>query len=134
MLQPLSGQTGPSTQDSATMHIAVTRQEDIAIVTVSGRLSSAMADQFQDRLMAELDDNPKALVVDFADLRFITSSGLRTLIVAAKRGSTDGYRVHLCGMAQAIHEVFEVSGLLRIFVIHPSLDAAMATVERDRTA
>lgn len=113
------------------MHIAVARQEDIAIVTVSGRLSSAMADQFQDRLMAELDDNPKALVVDFADLRFITSSGLRTLIVAAKRGSSEGYRVHLCGMAQAIHEVFEVSGLLRIFVVHSSLDEAMAAVNGD---
>ncbi len=127
-MQQQPGLTAPSTQDSAIMQIAVARQEDIAIVTVSGRLSSAMADQFQDRLMAELDDNPKALVVDFADLRFITSSGLRTLIVAAKRGSSEGYRVHLCGMAQAIHEVFEVSGLLRIFVVHSSLDEAMAAV------
>lgn len=130
-MQQQPGLTVPSTQDSAIMHIAVARQEDIAIVTVSGRLSSAMADQFQDRLMAELDDNPKALVVDFADLRFITSSGLRTLIVAAKRGSSEGYRVHLCGMAQAIHEVFEVSGLLRIFVVHSSLDEAMAAVNGD---
>lgn len=110
------------------MKIAVARQEGIAIVAVSGRLSSAMADEFQDRLMAELDDTPRALVVDFAELRFITSSGLRSLIVAAKRANTDGFKIHLCGMADAIHEVFEVSGLLRIFSVHACLEQAMAAV------
>lgn len=110
------------------MKIAVARQEGVAIVAVGGRLSSAVADTFQERLMTELDDTPRALVVDFAELKFITSSGLRALIVAAKRANTDGYKIHLCGMAEAIHEVFDVSGLLRIFVVHPSLSEAMAAL------
>lgn len=112
------------------MEIAIARQDGAVIVTVSGRLSSAVADLFQERLMAELDDKPTALVMDFSGLRFITSTGLRALIVAAKRARSDGYLIHLCGMAEAIREVFEVSGLLRIFVDHPSLEAGMTAMER----
>ncbi|CAA7624685.1 Anti-sigma factor antagonist [Candidatus Terasakiella magnetica] len=112
------------------MKITVTRQAGTVIVTVSGRLSSAVADLFQDQLLAELEETPTALVVDFSGLRFITSAGLRTLIIAAKRARNDGYHVHLCGMADTIHEVFEVSGLLRIFVVHPSLEAGLAAAER----
>jgi anti-anti-sigma factor len=111
------------------MKIDVVRQEGTVIVTVSGRLSSAVADQFQDRLMAELDDKPTALVMDFAELKFITSAGLRTLIVAAKQARSDGYHVHLCGMTDSIREVFDVSGLLRIFIVHPSLAAGLAAAQ-----
>jgi anti-anti-sigma factor len=111
------------------MKLAIARQGGTVIVTVSGRLSSAVADQFQDQLMAELDRTPAALVVDFSDLRFITSTGLRTLIVAAKRAHGEGYRIHLCGMSETIFEVFEVSGLLRIFTVHPSLEAGLAAVD-----
>jgi len=112
------------------MKFAVARQEGTLIVTVSGRLSSAVADRFKDQLMAELDQTPAALVVDLSELKFITSTGLRTLILAAKRARGDGYPIHLCGMAETIHEVFEVSGLLRVFAVHPSLAAGMAAVER----
>ncbi len=115
------------------MKIAVVRQEGAAVVTVSGRLSSAVADQFQEQLMAALDEKPTALVADFSELKFIASAGLRTLIVAAKRARSEGYHVHLCGMAETIHEVFEVSGLLRIFVVHPSLEAGLAAVEQGGT-
>jgi len=108
------------------MKIAVSHQGAIAVVTVSGRLSSAVADSFQERLLALLEEKPAAVVMDFAELSFITSSGLRALILAAKRGRHDGYHIHLCGMTENIHEVFEVSGLLRIFLIHPSLEEGLA--------
>lgn len=110
------------------MNIAVVRQAGAVIVTVSGRLSSAGADQFQEQLMAGLHDKPKALLVDFSGLKFITSAGLRALIIAAKWGSADGYHVHLCGMTETIREVFEVSGLLRIFKVHPSVDVGLAAL------
>ena len=108
------------------MKFTATRQGNIAVVTTSGRLSSAVAESFQDQLMAVLDGNPAALVVDFSELTFITSSGLRALIIAAKRGRKDGYLVHICAMTESIHEVFAVSGLLRIFLVHASLDEGLA--------
>ncbi|MDO8607315.1 MAG: STAS domain-containing protein [Phaeospirillum sp.] len=113
------------------MKIAIDRQEGTAVVTVSGRLSSAEADLFQQQLMAGLDDKPTAVVVDFSELKFITSAGLRVLILAAKRARSDGYYIYLCGMIATIREVFEVSGLLRIFIVHPSLEAGLAAVKQD---
>lgn len=112
------------------MKIAIDRQGGTVIVTVSGRLSSAVADLFQERLMAGLDNGPTAVVIDFSELKFITSAGLRALIVAAKRARSDGYHIYLCGMTDAIREVFEVSGLLRIFIVHPSLEAGLAAVSQ----
>lgn len=108
------------------MEVAITRQAGLVIVTASGRLSSAAAGEFQSQLLAALEPRPSALLVDFTGLKFISSSGLRALILAAKHVRGDDYRVHLCGMIAAIHEIFEVSGLLRIFVAHPSREAGMA--------
>ena len=111
------------------MNFSASRQGSIVVVSVSGRLSSAVADSFQDQLMAALDGGTAALVVDFSALSFIASTGLRALIVAAKRGRAEGFHIHLCGMNDSIREVFEVSGLLRIFLVHPTLDEGLAAGE-----
>jgi len=111
------------------MKFSTSREGDIAVITVAGRLSSAVAESFQTRLMAVLDENPKGVVVEVSELEFIASNGLRALILAAKRGHAGGYRVHLCGMRWQIREIFSVSGLLRIFPHHASLAEGLEAIK-----
>jgi len=99
------------------------------ILTVAGRLSSAMADVFEHQVGLALDHKPAVLLVDFAGLEFITSAGLRILILALKRAKAEGRQIHLCGLSEPVHEVFEVSGLVQIFPIHPGRAAALAALE-----
>ena len=111
------------------MKVEITRHGAIAAMTIDGRLSSAVADAFEDRLRGVLDDGAAQVVIDMSALTFISSSGLRALIVAAKRLSEGGGRIHLFGLGAPIREVFEVSGLLRIFPVHATRDEAMGAAD-----
>jgi len=112
------------------MQLAIEKQGSFLRIIVGGRLSSAVADGFQDELMKELDAKPTVVLVDFTRLTFIASTGLRALIVAAKRGQL----IHLCGLNPSVQEVFDVSGLLRLFVVHPTTEEAMTALAADREA
>ncbi len=99
------------------------------VLTVSGRLSSAVADVFEHQIAQALDHKPLVLLVDFSGLEFITSAGLRILILALKRAKAEGRQIHLCGLSEPVHEVFQVSGLVQIFPIHPGPAEALAALE-----
>jgi anti-anti-sigma factor len=54
------------------------------------------------------------VLIDFSSLSYISSSGLRLILVAAKRARQVGGRLLLCELSPAVREVFEISGFLKI--------------------
>lgn len=108
------------------MDMVITRDGAAAVLTLKGRLSSDVADAFHEKLMGVMDGKPGLLVVDMAELTFITSSGLRGLILAAKRSRGEGTAIRLSGLAENVREVFEVSGLVKVFPIHATKAEALA--------
>lgn len=68
------------------MEIVTTKQGPVTIVAPpGGRLDSATAKTFEDDLLARVSAGSCALVVDFARLDYISSAGLRVILMAAKR-------------------------------------------------
>ncbi|CAA7625909.1 STAS domain-containing protein [Magnetospirillum sp. UT-4] len=110
------------------MELQIDRQGRIAVVTVAGRLSSAVADAFDESLQRALDDGAAEVLVDMSHLTFIASTGLRALILAAKRLNPEGGRVHLFGMDEPVRDVFQVSGLMRVFPVYATRAEAEAAL------
>ncbi|MCC6134095.1 MAG: STAS domain-containing protein [Candidatus Contendobacter sp.] len=108
------------------MDIQEQRQGNITILKPVGRLDSLSCREFETRLLAALDDN-QAVAVDCAALDYISSAGLRVLLVAAKRNRAGG-RLALAELRDNVREVFEISGFSAIFVIHPTVAAAVAAL------
>jgi len=54
------------------------------------------------------------VLIDFSSLSYISSSGLRLILVAAKRARQVGGRLLLCELSPAVRDVFEISGFLKI--------------------
>lgn len=98
---------------------------DPLVLTPPPRLDSNTSAEFERRLMGEIGDGRRNLVVDFSDVDYISSAGLRVLLIAAKRLRPDG-RVALAGLKDNCLEVFEISGFVSIFPIYPSAEAACA--------
>ncbi len=65
----------------------------------------------------KLDFSGIDLTLDFTDLSYITSAGLRTLLIIRKKLSED--RIRIIGMNDAVYEVFKVTGFLDFFPIDP---------------
>ncbi len=99
---------------------------DVFEVRPHGRIDSVNGPAFERDVLQQIDGGQRRLLLDFADLVYISSAGLRIVLLAAKRMKSAGGRLVLCSLNPQIAEVFEISGFNRILDIHPSRDAALS--------
>ena len=65
-------------------------------------------------------------MLDLGGMEYVSSAGLRILLMAAKQVRGTATKLILCAMRPNVMEVFEISGLSAVFSIVPGRDAAMA--------
>jgi anti-anti-sigma factor len=65
------------------------------------------------------------MVISFKNIAFISSAGLRVLLMLAKRIKSNRGHIVLCEMPKDVREVFEVSGFATIFAIKDSERGAL---------
>ena len=88
------------------IEVAEEREDGALILLPVGRLDSANARAFESIVMDHIGNDERRLIFDFGRLSFISSSGMRVLLIAAK-------------------EVFRVSGFDQIIPIRDSRQAAL---------
>ncbi len=110
------------------MNIEVAEERDggALVLLPVGRLDSANARSFESLVMERVDGGEKQLVVDFSRLNFISSSGMRVLLMAAKKLHATQGKLVLCAMPDHIHEVFRISGFDQIIPIRDTRGSALA--------
>ena len=82
----------------------------VARVSLSGELDLSSAPIAEEALNAVIADGFRAIMVDLRDLRFIDSSGLRTLLQARNRADTSGKGLILVGASDSAQRLFELTG------------------------
>ena len=97
------------------MQINKTVTGDTLTYALSGRLDTTTAPEFEAALKTSLDD-VRHLVLDFSDLEYISSSGLRVLLAAQKVMSRQGDMV-VMHVNDSIMEVFEITGFSDLLTI-----------------
>lgn len=102
--------------------------EDVCELRPHGRIDSATGPAFEKDVLGQIDSGERRLLLDFTELVYISSAGLRVVLLAAKRMKMAGGKLALCSLNPQIAEVFEISGFSRILDIHPSRDAALSTL------
>ena len=98
---------------------------DATILVPLSRVDSATAKAFEARVIAAVGTGVSRIVIDFSRLDYISSAGLRVVLVGAKMTRAPR-KFALCGMKPQIREVFDVSGFSKILAIHPDRGAALA--------
>ena len=111
---------------SITMNIAESRRDGNLIIAPSGRIDTTSSPIFDRHLSSVIDRGDTQLVIDLANLEYISSTGLSAFLSAAKKVKAAGGRMALAGLNSRIRLVFEMSGFLRLFPIFPNVDAAVA--------
>ncbi|SAL35750.1 Putative anti-sigma factor antagonist BtrV [Caballeronia cordobensis] len=89
-------------------------QGDVLVVSLEGALNSMNAAQVEAEVQRRLDQGTNQLLFDLGALGYISSAGLRVVLIAAKRLRQSAGRLVLCGMHDQIREAFEISGFLNI--------------------
>ena len=67
-----------------------------------------------------------SLIIDFRNVDYMTSIGLTVLMIAAKAAEPASVKILVTGMNETMREIFHISGFKKLFVIHESLESALA--------
>jgi anti-anti-sigma factor len=112
------------------------RQEALDAGTVliaEGRLDFSAAGGFQtevERALSGAGKAPAALIIDCAGLEYVSSAGLRVFLLAARTAQRAGIWFAVCGLRQAVREVFGLSGFSQVMTVLPDRAAALAQLPR----
>jgi anti-anti-sigma factor len=99
------------------MNITQQQQDGIINLAISGRLDAVSAVEADKEFSKVLDAGHDRLLINLSELNYISSAGLRVLLVVAKRIQQNGGKVVLTALTPNVKEVFEISGFSSIFKI-----------------
>ena len=108
------------------MKFEVAHDANIAIVQLTGRLDGVTSGGVEQELLKLLNGPTRQVVVDLAGLDYISSVGLRVLLLLAKRLKPLGGQAVVCAMQPAIHQVFDIAGFANIFEVYPTRAEAVS--------
>jgi anti-sigma B factor antagonist len=87
------------------------REQDRALLTLSGELDIATVPRVEAAVNATLTSEVRTLTMDMSGLGFVDSSGLRLFIVLDQRASAEGWELRLIRPPEQVLKVFRVSGV-----------------------
>lgn len=106
----------------------------VTILCPSGRIDAAHSEAFQTRLVAAVGRSAAQVVVDMADISYISSVGLRALMVAAKQTKATGGKLAVAGLQPVVLEIFEISRFNFVVKIFATVREAIAWMSPDAAA
>jgi len=111
------------------MDLVITRSENVSTVEPRGRIDSVTAKEFGDRLSQLIRSGANRIVIDLANIAYISSAGFRALLIAGKLvEETDG-KLALCGVAGEVKRLFDLASFTDLFLICGTRDDCVAKVQ-----
>lgn len=107
------------------MNITVAKVDETNIVGIEGRLDTTNYSELESSLAGLTAQNEKRILLDLSKMDYISSSGLRILLMYLKKMKAVEGRFMLSGMSQEIKEIFEISGFINIFEIYDDQESAI---------
>lgn len=96
------------------MTIAIEPTEKAHIIALQGQVNSSNAVQVETEVLSVVQKGAKNVLLNMTELSYISSAGLRVVLVLAKRLKQAGGKLVIYGMQAHVREVFDISGFLAI--------------------
>jgi len=107
------------------MEIAQETREGIQVFQVQGKIDASTADSFEESLIRSIDEGNTRLVVDMAEVDYISSVGLRVFLLDAKKLKPLDGKIVLAAMQGPIRKVFTMAAFDRILPIADTTEVAI---------
>ena len=113
------------------MECHVQNLADIVLIEVEGRIDHGTAPAFGSALLPQVEkcaEDSKKLLLDFGKVTYISSAGLRVLMIAAKGCRKQGAKVFLAALQPTIQEIFKIGRFDLVLETYPMVCAALAAI------
>ena len=107
------------------MEIRATEQDGIDILALAGRMDATTTPEFESAARALLAQGKNRVIVDMADLEYISSAGLRGILGLVKSIKAASGRLAFCSLQPMAAEVFRISGFNAMLTVRGSREEAL---------
>ncbi|MCD4744806.1 MAG: STAS domain-containing protein [Bacteroidales bacterium] len=107
------------------MKIKEKRINDVVIIHLNGRLDTANFGILEKNLLDLIDANENNILINCKKLDYVSSSGLRILLMVLKKITAIQGKFILCELKENIMEIFKISGFTSIFEIYNKQEEAL---------
>jgi anti-sigma B factor antagonist len=107
------------------MNIDIRESGGVKVLAFEGNLDTNTSPEAEAKINALIDGGDSKLLVNFEQLNFISSAGLRVLLATAKKLGPAGGTLRICGLNPTVQEVFDISGFGTILSVKETEDEAL---------
>lgn len=108
------------------MNIDHSRHGAIDVLSISGRIDTTTAPQLEKVLISTIDAGEGGVVLDLAQVEYVSSAGLRVFLLGVKAMTGAGRRFTLAAVTQDVLDVINLTGFQRVLTLADTVDAACA--------
>jgi len=101
------------------------KQDNSFIVEVNGRMDAVTAPAFEKSCQEWIQQGETRLLVDLKGLEYMSSAGLRSILIVGKKLKTAGGGLSFCSLTPNVAHVFSISNFASMFQVHDSLEQAL---------
>ena len=109
------------------MEITTKEYKRVVVITVTGRVDSATAGEFESSVKEVIESGKINLVSDMAEVEFLASAGLRVLVTTRKTVQGAGGDIVIAQPSQRVVETLDIAGLDVLFTTFPDRESAIAS-------
>ena len=113
------------------MDLAPRRFADAVVLRLEGRINHVSSEEFKSALepfLVSCVAGGDQIVLDLSSLEYISSAGLRVLMLARKQVKAQSGTLVVAGLAAVVKEIFEISKFTVVFDVFPGVREALARI------
>jgi len=119
------------------MNVAARRYANAVVLQASGRLDQDTCDAFRAELTGYVErcvHDKHSLILDLAGLEYVSSAGLRCLLIASRQMKAANGRILVAEMQPMVAEIFSISHFDLMFDVVPTVREALGRVSAEAVA
>jgi anti-sigma B factor antagonist len=110
------------------MEVTVTQQDTVTVAALHGELDGRSSNVVQQTVLALAQPGIR-LLLDMQGVRYISSAGLRTLLMIYRQISNGQGQVVLAGLSAALRDMMAITGFLEFFTAYDSFDEGVRALQ-----
>jgi anti-sigma B factor antagonist len=109
------------------MEIDIKEVGSVTVLGFSGNLDTNTAPDAESQINGLMDGGATRILINFENLNYISSAGLRVLLATAKKMITIDGALKICSLNKTVYEVFDISGFNKILSLEANEEDALAS-------
>ena len=102
---------------------------NVILLRPLGRIDSSTSSSFEEQCLKLIGSESQKTVIDLSGVDYVSSAGLRALLISAKKAKAIGGALTLCGPQGSVREVISLSGFDSLLGAHETVAEAISALD-----